>query len=43
MYLSFEQNVLIQIGIPVLSIDGLLIKVARSYVLRCMTCSRYSN
>jgi RNA-binding protein NOB1 len=34
------QNVLIQIGIPVLSVDGLIIKVARSYVLRCMTCMR---
>ncbi len=34
------QNVLIQIGIPVLSVDGLLIKKARSYVLKCITCKK---
>ena len=34
------QNVLIQIGIPVLSVDGLLIRRPRSYVLKCVTCSK---
>ncbi|CAF1089087.1 unnamed protein product, partial [Didymodactylos carnosus] len=33
------QNVLIQLGIPVLSVDGLLIRTARSYVLKCHVCS----
>ncbi|CAF1669079.1 unnamed protein product, partial [Adineta ricciae] len=32
------QNVLIQMGIPVLSVDGLLIRIARSYVLKCRVC-----
>ena len=34
------QNVLIQIGIPVLSVDGLLIKRPRSYAQRCITCMK---
>lgn len=37
------QNVLIQIGIPVLSVDGLLIKKARSYVLKCRTCKKVTT
>lgn len=37
------QNVLIQIGIPVLSVDGLLIKKPRSYVLRCITCAKITT
>lgn len=37
------QNVLIQIGIPVLSVDGLLIKRPRSYVLKCVTCSKITT
>ncbi|KAJ8252577.1 hypothetical protein COCON_G00218890 [Conger conger] len=32
------QNVLIQIGLHVLSINGMLIKHSRSYVLRCHAC-----
>ncbi|CAF1517123.1 unnamed protein product, partial [Adineta steineri] len=32
------QNVLIQMGIPILSVDGLLIRTARSYVLKCRVC-----
>lgn len=37
------QNVLMQIGIAVLSVDGLLIKKPRSYVLKCITCSRITT
>ena len=37
------QNVLIQIGIPVLSVDGLLIKKARSYVLKCFHFQKDHN
>lgn len=37
------QNVLIQIGITVLSMDGLLIKKPRSYVLRCITCMKITT
>lgn len=37
------QNVLIQIGIAVLSVDGLLIKKPRSYVLKCVTCSKITT
>ncbi|KAJ3593382.1 hypothetical protein NHX12_005717 [Muraenolepis orangiensis] len=32
------QNVLIQIGLHVLSINGMLIKQARNYILRCHAC-----
>ncbi|CAI9724281.1 RNA-binding protein NOB1 [Octopus vulgaris] len=34
------QNVLIQMGLNVLSVDGLLIKQAKSYVLRCSACMK---
>ncbi|CAG5132962.1 unnamed protein product, partial [Candidula unifasciata] len=37
------QNVLIQMGLHVLSIDGLLIKRAKSYVLRCFGCLRITK
>ncbi|XP_027137032.1 RNA-binding protein NOB1 [Larimichthys crocea] len=38
------QNVLIQIGLHVLSVNGMLIKQARNYVLRCHACfKRTSN
>jgi RNA-binding protein NOB1 len=37
---KISKNVLIQIGIPVLSVDGLLIKKARNYVLKCITCKK---
>lgn len=32
------QNVLIQIGLHVLSLNGMLIKQARNYILRCHAC-----
>ena len=32
------KNVLIQLGIPVISVDGLLIRTARSYILKCRVC-----
>ncbi|PVD20555.1 hypothetical protein C0Q70_18711 [Pomacea canaliculata] len=32
------QNVLIQMGLNVISVDGMLIKSARNYVLRCFAC-----
>ncbi|XP_058607860.1 RNA-binding protein NOB1 [Onychostoma macrolepis] len=32
------QNVLIQIGLHVLSVNGMLIKYTRSYILRCHAC-----
>ncbi|BFZ13557.1 hypothetical protein BsWGS_16596 [Bradybaena similaris] len=37
------QNVLIQMGLRVLSVDGLLIKRAKSYVLRCHGCMRITK
>ncbi|XP_071784996.1 RNA-binding protein NOB1-like [Asterias amurensis] len=37
------QNVLIQIGIPVLSVNGMLIRSARSFVLRCRGCFKITN
>lgn len=37
----FFQNVLIQIGLHVLSVNGMLIKQARSYILRCHACFRW--
>jgi RNA-binding protein NOB1 len=33
-----SQNVLIQMGLPVVSVDGMLIKRAKTYVLRCHAC-----
>uniref|UniRef100_A0A3Q3W2F7 RNA-binding protein NOB1 n=1 Tax=Mola mola TaxID=94237 RepID=A0A3Q3W2F7_MOLML len=37
------QNVLIQIGLHVLSINGMLIRQARSYILRCHACFKTSS
>lgn len=34
------QNVLFQLGIPVVSLDGLLIKKIRNYVMECSTCMK---
>lgn len=34
------QNVLIQMGLNVVSVDGMLIKRAKSYVLRCFACMK---
>ena len=35
------QNVLIQMGLNVISVDGMLIKRVKSYVLRCFSCMKY--
>ncbi|CAB1338752.1 unnamed protein product [Coregonus sp. 'balchen'] len=35
---NIKQNVLIQIGLHVLSVNGMLIKQARNYILRCHAC-----
>ncbi|XP_076003025.1 RNA-binding protein NOB1 [Genypterus blacodes] len=37
------QNVLIQMGLHVLSINGMLIKQARNYVLRCHACFKTTS
>ncbi|XP_028299039.1 RNA-binding protein NOB1 [Gouania willdenowi] len=37
------QNVLIQMGLHVLSVNGMLIKQARSYILRCHACYRTTS
>ncbi|XP_005093274.2 RNA-binding protein NOB1 [Aplysia californica] len=37
------QNVLIQMGLHVLSVDGMLIKQVKSYVLRCHGCMRITK
>ncbi|XP_063951101.1 RNA-binding protein NOB1-like [Lytechinus pictus] len=37
------QNVLIQIGIPVISVNGMLIKHAKSFVLRCHDCFKVTH
>ncbi|XP_059160729.1 RNA-binding protein NOB1-like [Physella acuta] len=37
------QNVLIQMGLNVLSVDGMLITRAKSYVLRCFGCMRITK
>ncbi|XP_072169063.1 RNA-binding protein NOB1-like [Diadema setosum] len=37
------QNVLIQIGIPVISVNGMLIKRAKSFVLRCHDCFKVTH
>ncbi|XP_069114071.1 RNA-binding protein NOB1-like isoform X1 [Argopecten irradians] len=37
------QNVLIQMGLNVISVDGMLIKKAKSYVLRCFACLRITS
>ncbi|KAM9860614.1 RNA-binding protein NOB1 isoform 2-T2 [Aulostomus maculatus] len=37
------QNVLIQIGLHVLSVSGMLIKQARNYILRCHACFKSTS
>ncbi|XP_030831106.1 RNA-binding protein NOB1 [Strongylocentrotus purpuratus] len=37
------QNVLIQLGIPVISVNGMLIKHAKSFVLRCHDCFKVTH
>ncbi|KAM8875994.1 RNA-binding protein NOB1 [Synchiropus picturatus] len=37
------QNVLVQIGLHVLSVDGMLIKQARNYILRCHACFKSTS
>ncbi|XP_061564387.1 RNA-binding protein NOB1 isoform X2 [Cololabis saira] len=37
------QNVLIQMGLRVLSVNGMVIKQARSYILRCHACFRTTS
>ncbi|XP_062580303.1 RNA-binding protein NOB1-like [Saccostrea cucullata] len=37
------QNVLIQMGLNVISVDGLLIKRAKSFVLRCFACMKITK
>ncbi|XP_033754397.1 RNA-binding protein NOB1-like [Pecten maximus] len=37
------QNVLIQMGLNVISVDGMLIKKAKSYVLRCFACLKITS
>ena len=32
------QNILLQIGLHVVSVDGMLIKYAKTYVLKCVAC-----
>uniref|UniRef100_A0A3B4XE75 NIN1 (RPN12) binding protein 1 homolog n=1 Tax=Seriola lalandi dorsalis TaxID=1841481 RepID=A0A3B4XE75_SERLL len=41
--LSSSQNVLIQIGLHVLSVNGMLIKQARNYILRCHACFKTTS
>lgn len=36
--LSSLQNVLLQMGLHVLAVNGMLIRQARSYILRCHGC-----
>ena len=38
---SSLQNVLLQIGLRVLGVDGKLIRQMRTYVLRCHACFKY--
>ncbi|XP_008336101.2 RNA-binding protein NOB1-like, partial [Cynoglossus semilaevis] len=37
------QNVLIQIGLHVLSVNGMIIKQARNYILRCHACFKTTS
>ncbi|KAL5021881.1 hypothetical protein ScPMuIL_001036 [Solemya velum] len=37
------QNVLLQMGLNVISIDGMLIKKAKSYILRCFACMKITT
>ncbi|TRZ15438.1 hypothetical protein HGM15179_011685 [Zosterops borbonicus] len=37
------QNVLLQMGLPVLAVNGMLIRRARSYILRCHGCFRTTS
>ncbi|XP_064640984.1 RNA-binding protein NOB1-like isoform X2 [Lineus longissimus] len=37
------QNVLLQLGLNVISVDGMLIKRTKSYVLRCYACNKIAT
>jgi len=37
------QNVLIQMGLNVLSVDGMLVRQVRTYVMRCYGCMRITK
>jgi len=37
------QNVLLQIGIPLLSVDGMIIKKAKRFILECFACKFISK
>ncbi|KAK6185464.1 hypothetical protein SNE40_007691 [Patella caerulea] len=37
------QNVLIQMGLNVISVDGMIIKKAKNYVLRCFACMKITK
>lgn len=39
--LTWLQNVLLQMGLHVLAVNGMLIREARSYILRCHGCFKY--
>jgi RNA-binding protein NOB1 len=39
----FCQNVLLQMGIPVISVDGQIVRQIRTYVLRCFSCMKSVN
>jgi RNA-binding protein NOB1 len=37
------QNVLLQMGLNLISIDGMLLKNVKQWVLRCYGCNKYKN
>lgn len=43
IYSAYLQNVLIQMGLPVVSVDGMLIRRAKTFVLRCHACYKVTN
>jgi len=37
------QNVILQMGMKLVSFDGLAIKTVRQYILRCFSCNKFCN
>jgi len=37
------QNVLLQMGMKLVSFDGIVIKTVRQYILRCFSCNKFCN
>lgn len=40
---TVAQNVLLQMGLNVIAVDGMLVKRVKTFVLKCSSCNRSAN